>query len=457
MFKTHEATFSFLQRLIDALIVSASWFIAYQLRFNLMTGGEIGLGLFFLKLTPLLILLSFYFFRKNGLYNSQRFTSRFVEIAAVLRANSYAAIAFVILLYFFAPERVSRITLLNYYLVSSFSLVALRISIRNILRAMRRKGYNLRHYIIVGDGPQLYEFIDKIKQFKDSGIRLAAWIDAGENTTHLDIPRIQEPLESYLKTHRSDAIVVGYASKKFDRVEEILRSFHNDLYNIQVLPDLSYSFIGHTVSDFAGIPVITINQPSLTHFDIFLKRVFDFTLTFLGIMVISPILLVIAALVKLTSPGPILYGQERMGLDGKSFMMWKFRSMRADAEQTGAGWTVENDPRRTRFGTFLRATSLDELPQVFNVLIGDMSLVGPRPERPVYVEKFRQEIPAYMLRHRMKAGMTGWAQVNGWRGNTSLEKRIECDIFYIKNWSLWLDIKILFMTFYRGFINRNAY
>ncbi|MFZ4715585.1 MAG: undecaprenyl-phosphate glucose phosphotransferase [Bacteriovoracaceae bacterium] len=457
MFKTHEGTFSFLQRLVDAIIVSSAWLIAYQLRFNVMTGGESGLGTFFLKLTPFLIIVSFYFFRKNGLYNSQRFTSRFIEIAAVLRANSYASIAFIILIYFFAPGRVSRLTLLNYYLISSFALVALRISIRNFLRAMRRKGYNLRHYILVGDGPQLYEFIDKIKQFKDSGISLSAWFNASEETTHEDIPRHKESLEDYLKTHKSDAIIIGYQSKNFDKVEELLRHFHNDLYNIQILPDLSYSFIGHSVTNFAGIPVITINQPHLSNLDILLKRIFDFTLTFVGILFISPVLMLLAVLVKLTSPGPILYGQERMGLDGKSFMMWKFRSMRADAEQSGAGWTVENDPRRTKFGTFLRETSLDELPQIFNVLWGDMSLVGPRPERPVYVQKFRQEIPAYMLRHRMKAGMTGWAQVNGWRGNTSLEKRIECDIFYIKNWSLWLDVKILFMTFYRGFINRNAY
>ncbi len=457
MLKTHEGTFALLQRLVDAAIVGCSWFLAYHLRFNIMSGGESGLGFFFFKLSPLLILTNFYFFRKYGLYNSQRFTSRFMEIATVLKANSYAAVTFLIVIYFFAPERVSRMTLLYYYMISSSSLVILRISVRNLLRAMRRRGHNLRHYILIGDGPQLYEFIDKIKQFKDSGIQLRAWFDSPEDNTHTDIPREQSKLEDYLKTQPTDAIIIGYPSKKFDQVEIILKNFHNDLYNIQVLPDLSYSFIGHSVTNFAGIPVITINQPHLTTFDTLTKRMFDLILTFFGVLLISPILIVIAALVKITSPGPVFYGQERMGLDGKSFMMWKFRSMKVDAEASGAGWTVENDPRKTKFGSFIRATSLDELPQVFNVLLGDMSLVGPRPERPVYVSQFRQEIPAYMLRHRMKAGMTGWAQVNGWRGNTSLEKRIECDIYYIKNWSLWLDIKILFMTFYKGFINRNAY
>ena len=172
----------------------------------------------------------------------------------------------------------------------------------------------------------------------------------------------------------------------------------------------------------------------------------------------STLLLFIAFLVKLSSRGPIFYGQERMGLDGTSFTMWKYRSMRVDAElQTGAIWAQENDPRRTKIGTFLRSTSLDELPQLWNVLKGDMSLVGPRPERPVFVDQFKGQIPAYMLRHKVKSGITGWAQVNGWRGDTSLEKRIECDIYYIKNWSLWLDIKILFMTLYSGFVNKNAY
>jgi exopolysaccharide biosynthesis polyprenyl glycosylphosphotransferase len=181
-------------------------------------------------------------------------------------------------------------------------------------------------------------------------------------------------------------------------------------------------------------------------------------LSALALVVLSPLLFLIAALVKLTSPGPVLYSQERMGLDGRSFRMWKFRSMRVDAEaRTGAVWAQASDGRRTAFGTFLRKTSLDELPQLWNVLRGDMSLVGPRPERPVFVQRFRKEIPYYMLRHKVQAGITGWAQVNGWRGNTSLDRRIECDLFYIRNWSYALDLKILTLTLWKGFIHKNAY
>lgn len=457
MLKNHEGSLSLLQKLADAIFVSLAWFISYQIRFKYMTGGEVGLSAYFIKLTPGLIILNYYFFRRNGLYNSQRFNSRLQEIIAVLKANFFSFITFVIGLYFISPDRVSRITLAYYFLFSSLSLVILRISIRNFLRRIRRKGFNLRHYLLVGDGPQILDFIDKIKLFKDSGISLVGWIDSKEQTKFEDVKRIHLSIEEYLKNNHPDAIVFGYPAKDFHHTEILLKKFHNNIYNLIVLPDLSYSFIGHNISEFAGIPLITLNTPSLSTFDVITKRIFDFTSSLIGIILISPLLFIIGLLVKLTSPGPIFYGQERMGLDGKSFKMWKFRSMRADAESTGAGWTVENDPRRTKFGTFLRETSLDELPQLFNVLVGDMSLVGPRPERPVYVEKFKEEIPAYMLRHKMKAGITGWAQVNGWRGNTSLEKRIECDIFYIKNWSLWFDLKILFLTFFKGFINRNAY
>ena len=189
-----------------------------------------------------------------------------------------------------------------------------------------------------------------------------------------------------------------------------------------------------------------------------LKRILDIFGALIALVLFAPLMLIIAIVIRLTSSGPSLYGQERMGLDGRTFNALKFRSMHYDAEsETGAVWASENDERRTKFGTFLRKYSLDELPQLFNVFKGEMSLVGPRPERPVFIEQFKSQIPNYMLRHKVKAGITGWAQINGWRGNTSLEKRIECDLYYIERWSIWFDIKILFLTFYRGFFGTNAY
>lgn len=459
MLKNNELIFSNLQKVSDGVVVGLAWFLSYYVRFEVMTGAERGLVNYFLKLTPFLIISTLYFYRKFGLYNSQRFNSRYKEITAVVKANSFGFFAFVLGLYFFAPVRLSRITLFYYFIFSSVSLTILRISVRNFLRTLRKKGYNLRHVILIGSGPQIIDYIKGVKLFKDAGISISGWIDCGDiDPTQFNIKKLTVTIADYLKENTPDSLIIGYSSKNYQQVEGLLKQFHNSVYNIQVLPDLSYSLIGHELTEFAGVPMISMNQPKLNNFDVFTKRIFDFFVSFITIILISPLLIIISALVKLTSRGPVFFGQERMGLDGKSFMMWKFRSMKVDAEsKTGAVWAVENDPRRTKFGTFLRETSLDELPQFFNVLFGEMSLVGPRPERPVFVEKFKDEIPAYMLRHKMKAGITGWAQVNGWRGNTSLEKRIECDIYYIKNWSIILDIKILFMTLYRGFVNKNAY
>jgi exopolysaccharide biosynthesis polyprenyl glycosylphosphotransferase len=212
------------------------------------------------------------------------------------------------------------------------------------------------------------------------------------------------------------------------------------------------------VEDFEGLPIIRLNDPSMSGAGALAKRAVDIALSGIGLVLLAPLFLLIAGLLRVTSPGPILYAQERMGLDGKTFRMLKFRSMRVDAEDvSGAVWASPRDGRRTRLGTLLRRTSLDELPQLWNVLVGDMSLVGPRPERPVFVQQFRKEIPHYMLRHKVKAGITGWAQVNGWRGDTSLSERIACDLYYIRHWSLNLDLKILTLTLFKGFINRNAY
>jgi Undecaprenyl-phosphate glucose phosphotransferase len=212
------------------------------------------------------------------------------------------------------------------------------------------------------------------------------------------------------------------------------------------------------VEEFDGIPIVNLRESPIQGWNSVIKRGFDILFSIVFLIIISPVMALVAVLVKLTSPGPILYRQKRMGLDGHVFNMYKFRSMRVNAEKhSGPVWAKKNDNRRTRLGAFMRATSLDEWPQFFNVLKGDMSLVGPRPERPPFVQKFRENIPKYMLRHKVKSGITGWAQINGWRGNTSIEKRIEYDLYYIQNWSVWFDFKILVMSFWKGFMNKHAY
>ena len=458
MFKKNETLFALLQRLFDALTVFLCWWGAYLIRFKLMKDGQQGLEVLFLKLSPIIIGITIYFFSKNGLYLSQRFSSRYREIGAVIKANSISNLIFVILLYFFAEERLSRIVLLYYFFISNFSLIVLRISVRNFLRILRRGGKNLRHILLIGNGDQIGQYITAVRNFKDAGINFVGWINSEGKASRYNIQEISSSMKEAKDQFQPDSIVIGYQGSDYYMADRLIQESYNDLTPIQVLPDLTLSFIGHEIEDFAGIPLLTVNKAKMTFLDSFIKRGFDLIVSLIGLIIISPLLLIIATIIKLTSRGPIFYGQERMGLDGKSFKMWKFRSMNENAEETtGAVWASKNDNRRTSVGTFLRSTSLDELPQLWNVVIGNMSLVGPIPERPIFVEKFRDDIPAYMLRHTVKTGITGWAQVNGWRGDTCLSKRIECDIFYIKNWTLWFDIKILILTFWKGFINKNAY
>lgn len=447
-----------MQKLIDAILVLFSWSLAFTVRFNFIPGAESGLEFVFFKAGLFLILITLYFFSKYELYLSQRLTSKRHEVFKIFKANFYSTIIFVVLLYFFSDRRLSRSVLLLYFMASSFFLISSRLTIRTFLRSLRRKGRNLRHVLLVGHGPAIDQYVHTILKFKDSGISFKGWIDSDGLSSKYKIQELTIPLEKARTTLGIDNIVICYLGQDSTKIDNILKNYHNDVVPIQILPDLTYSFVGYRIEDFAGIPILTVNQPNLSSVDMTSKRIFDILSSGLGLILISPLLLLISICVKFSSPGPIFYGQERVGLDGKKFKMWKFRSMKVATEKNALpGWTIKDDPRKTKFGSLIRATSLDELPQLWNVFVGDMSLVGPRPEQSFYVDKFRHEIPAYMLRHKMKAGITGWAQVNGWRGDTSLERRIECDIYYIRNWSIWLDFKIIFLTFWKGFINKNAY
>jgi len=255
-----------------------------------------------------------------------------------------------------------------------------------------------------------------------------------------------------------DKVFIAIPLEAYGRMEGILRSLEEAIVDINVVPDLyQYITLRGGVEEFEGLPLISLQDSPSYGWNLVAKRVLDIGSSGIALLITAPLLLLIAAAIKLTSPGPVLYRQERMGLDGRTFQMRKFRSMRTEAEEdTGAVWATRDDRRRTAIGALLRRTSLDELPQLINVLLGEMSLVGPRPERPVFIEEFRKQIPRYMLRHKVKAGITGWAQVNGWRGDTSLDRRIECDLFYIEHWSLLFDLKILWLSLWKGFIHKNA-
>ena len=319
-----------------------------------------------------------------------------------------------------------------------------------------------RGYLVVGDGSQADFLIERLKELKPIGIHLSGSISLAEQSSENPDSKFLgslEELPQIIQQQRIDQVFISLSLKEQHRLEELKDLLSEQWVDVRIVPDLGSFRTLHTdIESFAGMPLVTLVQSPMTGWNQVLKRVLDLAGAILALILFSPLMLLIAFLVKITSPGPILYRQQRMGLDGKTFFTLKFRSMRQDAEkQTGAVWATENDTRRTTLGVYLRRFNLDELPQLFNVLNGDMSLVGPRPERPVLIEEFKSKIPNYMLRHKVKAGITGWAQINGWRGNTSLEKRIEHDLYYIERWSVWLDLKILLLTVFKGFVDPNAY
>lgn len=449
MIKEHHKFLSWVRLSTDALITSFSWLMSYYIRFEIIGGAQPNLGMFFIKLTPIVILITLYFAYKQGLYSSQRYTSWHRELFLTIIASITAFGAIVLFSYFILNFIISRLTLGIFLVMNTILLVFVRIIIRNIIQNVRRNGKNLRYLLAIGYGDKLDEYLNMISSNSEMGVIVRKIVNPLDYKD-FDIIKVLNDVEV-------DQIVVALP-KGNDMLEAaILKSCSNQLIPVVVIADVPYSFIGSKVIDFNGIPIMEFNSPAIGLANRTLKRLLDLFGSTFGLVVLSPLYLVLALMVKLTSKGPIFYGQVRMTREGKVFKMWKFRSMKIGAENIGSGWTVKDDPRRTPIGGFLRATSLDELPQLWNVFRGEMSLVGPRPERPVFIDKFKHEIPAYMLRHKMKAGITGWAQVNGWRGDTSIPKRIECDLYYIKNWSLFLDIKILLLTFVKGFINKNAY
>lgn len=440
---------NYLNRLVDLLAIYAAWILAYYLRFELEIGGEAkgltnierytGYGL-------LLFLVAAIVFKNLKIYEGSVFNSLVEDLANVIKANTVSFIIFLTVSFFVSQERLSRMMLVYHFVFSSFFVIISKSYFRGLLLRRSMK------VALVGDGSSILKYVEVIKDL--ANYKITHWFEAPAEY-EMSLSRSEFSPEE-LETNECDGVVIGFNTIDANKAQSYIEKLSKLLIPILVLPDVEFAKLGHRLQNFKGIPVLSINEPNVKFSSLVLKRVFDFSACSLGLMLISPLLLAIGAIVKLTSKGPIFYGQVRMGVDGKEFKMWKFRSM-VTGEVNQEGWTVENDPRVTVFGKFLRKTSLDELPQLWNVILGDMSLVGPRPERPVFVEQFRHEIPEYMLRHKFKAGITGWAQVNGWRGDTSIQKRIECDIWYIKNWSFWLDLSIIFLTFWKGFVNKNAY
>ena len=350
-----------------------------------------------------------------------------------------------------------------FLIISPVFLFFIRRLFWSLIRRFRRLEIDIKKILVVGTSSLANKVVEQLEEFRYLGFQIVGYISEAKSSPNLigDLPVIGSlsEVKFIVESEKIDEVYVALTSDFNDERDDLLKSLNDSSVDLRLVPDLvDHMRLNAGIEQLGGLPVILLSQSPLFGWNTFLKRFMDISLSFLLLMVLSPILFLIALLVKLGSHGPIFYVQERMGLDGVSFQMYKFRSMKINAESdTGPVWAKSDDGRRTYFGTFIRKLNLDELPQLFNVLKGEMSLVGPRPERPFFVEQFRSTVPGYMLRHKMKSGITGWAQVNGWRGDTSLEKRIEFDLFYIENWSVGFDLKILWLTLWKSFLDKNAY
>jgi exopolysaccharide biosynthesis polyprenyl glycosylphosphotransferase len=453
--------------LADLLLVAACWTAAYGLRFTVFWDEPAGSWKpgFSEWMTPLLgiVPLVFWMFRSRGLYRPQRTGSLLREVGLIVGGMSMAVVG---VLAADAALRTyhSRLGIGFFWALGTLTLVATRVLGRGLLRSLRRRGYNLRYVLIAGAGELAAEVIEAIHTQPEAGLRILGVLsdDPTKQGKTIEGVRVLGPyaaVKEILRRRPVDEVVLALPREDAAQLEKILADLDDELVTVRLIPDLLHVMtLRSSVEELDGLPLINLRESPMVGWAAVQKRAFDALLASALLLAFSPLLLLAGLAVWAGSGRPILYGQERMGLDGRVFRMLKFRTMRRDAErETGPVWTSEHDPRRTRLGALLRRTSVDELPQLWNVVRGDMSLVGPRPERPVFIERFRREIPGYMLRHKVRAGLTGWAQVHGWRGDTSLHERVEHDIYYIQNWSLALDLRILLMTIWRGWFHRNAY
>lgn len=461
MLKRYYQVFGSLLIVTDTLGLVVAWLLAFYLRFyTQIVPVTKGIPPFsrYVSLTVPVVFLWLAVFTYFHLYRTNRIHRRTAELAQVLRAHAAATALFLLLTWVVTEYRFSRVVIGYFAVLSGVYLLFSRLALRNFLRNFMRKGAHQRDMVIVGAGPSALAMIDRVRRMPELGIRVHGFF----TKTGAADPALPAPvLGTYadVASITADEIVIALPREDSAAQETILASLGDTVTNVHLIPEIyDYIVLGCTVDDFDQLPVVALNETPIDPIGAFWKRLVDIAGSSVALLVFSPLYLLLAIAVKVTSRGPIFYGQVRMSVDGTTFKMWKFRSMKVDAEaSTGAVWAKKDDNRRTPIGTFLRSTSLDEIPQFWNVFVGEMSLVGPRPERPEFVHQFRGRIPLYMLRHKVKAGITGWAQVNGWRGDTSLEKRIECDLFYIRHWSLGLDFKILLLTVLKGFVNKNAY
>lgn len=465
MIKDNQKYFNRLHVIIDALVVIGSYFFSFFMKFEGPFAGGSTLAhmpSFYFRALYFLVPGYLIIYYMNRMYAPKRSQRLETELGQVVRANAIGAIAFMVSITLFKIDNFSRGLIGIYCVTNTILAFAERCVIRSVLRRFRKKGYNLKHILIVGYSRAAEQYIDRISDNPQWGYAIRGILDdkIPRSTTYKGVKVIGriDNLDIILPMTSLDEIAVTLPLSDYERLADIVSRCEKSGVHTKFIPDYS-SLIPNRpyTEELDGLPVINIRYVPLTNtVNAFVKRVFDFVFSLIGIIVLSPVLLVLAIVVKTTSKGPVIFKQERVGLHNKTFNMYKFRTMRVqDVAEEKKGWTVKDDPRVTKPGKIMRKFNLDELPQLFNIIKGDMSIVGPRPERPQFVEQFKEEIPRYMIKHQVRPGLTGWAQVSGFRGDTSIHKRISYDLYYIENWTLGFDLKIVFLTIFKGF--KNAY
>jgi Undecaprenyl-phosphate glucose phosphotransferase len=455
----------FFQRLLftaDLTLVVVCWFASYWIRFELLTPPEWVPLSEYLVIMPWVLLVWVLAFQSSGLYAASGVQSLSAMTLGVGRAVAVGALLTMAALFLYRAFSFSRLMFVLFGLLTSVGMIVLRTIIYLGARRSRRYERNRNRVLIYGAGKIGRRLESAFRQYPWMGFEIVGFIDDFQRAP--DVVGTGDQIVDIVDRFEADDtpidhVYIALPLVAMDKTRSAVDQLATRLVHVYMVPDLfQFDLLNSRVTHLAELPIIHVIDESPDGFGHIVKRLFDIVFSSVVLIVLSPLALVISIAVKLSSPGPVLYRQQRMGLNGRTFEMLKFRTMPTDAEtESGPVWATPDSDRATRTGRLLRRTSLDELPQFINVLRGDMSVVGPRPERPVFIRQFREQVPYYMLRHKTKAGITGWAQVHGWRGNTSLDKRIECDLFYIQNWSLALDLKIILLTVIRGFVNKNAY
>ncbi len=466
MLYRHSEIFRTLLIAADLGLVVSSWLAAYWIRFH--TGFEAPSGVpefrSYVEALVAIVPLWFLLFRAHGLYEPHRTRSIPAEAIEVLRATAVGVVVLVTLSFFARSYYYSRTVTGLFFALSGLSVWTFRASIRLLFRQLRRRGHNLRYLMVVGAGELAAQVIDRIHANPDAGLRVRLVLacdgaDVPSTVSGVPVAHGYGHIREVLARDRVDQVILALPRDESHHLEKILTELQDDVVSVKLVPDLLHVMtLKSSVEDLNGLPIIGLRESPLLGWSAVGKRAFDLSLSIAMLPMLVPLMGAVALAIRISNGRPIFYFQERMGLDARVFRMFKFRTMTRDAEaRSGPVWTTSDDPRRTALGAILRRTGLDELPQIWNVLRGDMSLVGPRPERPIFIEQFRSQIPGYMLRHKIKAGIAGWAQLHGWRGDTCLRERVAHDTYYIQNWSIWLDLQILLMTAWRLFRQRNAY